>query len=265
MAASIRTRHGRSCRSRDGGGRCNCTPSYEAWVYSKRDDKKIRKTFKSMVEAKGWRADAERGVRTRTLRAPTGVTFGQVAREWLEKAERGEVENRSGERYKPSALRGYRRVLSRRILPELGGARLASIERRDLQGLVNRLKTEFSASTVKNAVMPVRAIYRYALEEYGLEINPTAGLKLPAVKGGRDRIADPVEAEALLAALPEEDRPRWATAMYAGLRRGELLALRLGTGRLRAEQDRRRGVVGPASGEGVPEERDRATQGSDPA
>src|SRR5215218_8698709 len=95
MAAGIRTRHGRSCRSRD-GGRCNCSPSYEAWVYSKRDDKKIRKTFKSLAEAKGWRADAERGVRTRTLRAPTGVTFGQVARDWLEKAERGEVENRSG-------------------------------------------------------------------------------------------------------------------------------------------------------------------------
>jgi hypothetical protein len=62
MAAGIRTRHGRSCRSRD-GGRCNCSPSYEAWVYSKRDDKKIRKTFKSQAEAKAWRADAERAVR----------------------------------------------------------------------------------------------------------------------------------------------------------------------------------------------------------
>ncbi len=48
MAAGIRTRHSRSCRSRE-GGRCNCKPSYEAWVYSKRDDKKIRKTFKSLA------------------------------------------------------------------------------------------------------------------------------------------------------------------------------------------------------------------------
>jgi len=46
------------------------------------------------------------------------------------------------------------------------------------------------------------------------------------VRGGRDRIADPAEAAALLDALPEQDRPLWATAMYAGLRRGELLALR---------------------------------------
>ncbi len=32
----------------------------------------------------------------------------------------------------------------------------------------------------------------------------------------------------LLAALPEKDRALWATAMYAGLRRGELMALRWG-------------------------------------
>jgi len=58
MAAGIRTRHGRSCRSRD-GGRCNCAPSYEAWVYSKRDNRKIRKTFHNLAEAKTWRADGE--------------------------------------------------------------------------------------------------------------------------------------------------------------------------------------------------------------
>jgi integrase len=51
------------------------------------------------------------------------------------------------------------------------------------------------------------------------------GLELPAIRGRRDRIASPEEADRLLAALPERDRPIWATAMYAGLRRGELRAL----------------------------------------
>jgi integrase len=40
------------------------------------------------------------------------------------------------------------------------------------------------------------------------------------------RVAAPREALALLAAVPERDRAIWATAMYAGLRRGELMALR---------------------------------------
>jgi integrase len=57
-------------------------------------------------------------------------------------------------------------------------------------------------------------------------VNPTAGLELPAPKGKRDRVAEPGEAAALLAALDVDDRAVWATAMYAGLRRGELLALR---------------------------------------
>ena len=57
-------------------------------------------------------------------------------------------------------------------------------------------------------------------------MNPCTHLRLPAVRGRRERIASPDEAEQLLAALPERDRAIWATALYAGLRRGELMALR---------------------------------------
>ena len=56
-------------------------------------------------------------------------------------------------------------------------------------------------------------------------VNPTTGVQLPAVRGKRDRIATPAEAAALLEALPERERALWATAMYAGLRSGELQAL----------------------------------------
>ena len=57
-------------------------------------------------------------------------------------------------------------------------------------------------------------------------MNPTEGLSLPAVRGRRDRVARPAESRALIGALPREDRAVWATALYAGLRRGELAALR---------------------------------------
>jgi integrase len=49
-------------------------------------------------------------------------------------------------------------------------------------------------------------------------------LELPAVRGRRDRFASPDEARKLLAALTQ-DRALWATAMYSGLRMGELRAL----------------------------------------
>jgi integrase len=63
-----------------------------------------------------------------------------------------------------------------------------------------------------------------------------------------------VEAAALIAALPETDRPVWACAMYAGLRLGELKALRtedvdLQAGVIRVERswDRQDGVIEPKS------------------
>ncbi len=75
---------------------------------------------------------------------------------------------------------------------------------------------------------------------------------------GSGRIAAPEEAAALLAALPEEDRTLSATAMYAGLRRGELLALDwndvdLEKGVLRVERswDVQAGVVDPKSEAGT--------------
>jgi integrase len=80
-------------------------------------------------------------------------------------------------------------------------------------------------STVRNAIMPLRVICRRARARGQLPYNPVDGVELPAVRGRRDRVADPIEAAALLAALDPADRVVWATAMYAGLRLGELMAL----------------------------------------
>lgn len=51
-------------------------------------------------------------------------------------------------------------------------------------------------------------------------------MRIPAARNGRERFATPQEATNLLAAVPERDRAVWATAMYAGPRRGESMALR---------------------------------------
>lgn len=44
MAEGVHKRHSKGCSART-GGRCNCNAGYEAWVFSKRDGKKIRRTF----------------------------------------------------------------------------------------------------------------------------------------------------------------------------------------------------------------------------
>jgi hypothetical protein len=135
----------------------------------------------------------------------------------------GTIRNRSRDRYKPSALRGYEHALKTRVLPDLGGLRLSEVRRVDLQDFADRLFAQgLDPSMIRNALMPLRAIYRRALSRGDVSVNPTTGLELPAVRGRRDRIATPQEAAALLAALPKADRAVWVTALYAGLRRGEL-------------------------------------------
>lgn len=112
------------------------------------------------------------------------------------------------------------------MLPALGDRRLGDIRRSDVQRLVNRLLSdELSASTIRNALLPLRAIYRQALALDEVAVNPTRGLQLPASRGRRDRIAAPAEAHALLEALTYPERALWTTALSAGLRRGELMAL----------------------------------------
>ena len=224
----VRVRHARTCPAwGEAALSCRCKPSYEAWVFSVKDNKKLRKTFKNLAEAKGWRADATSAVRKGTLRSPSRITLREATSDWLKSAEDGLIRTRSGDRYKPSALRSYRASLEQRVLPELGSVRLSALTRVDVQDYADRLLSEgLDPSTIRNTLMPLRAIYRRALVRGEVTINPTMGLELPAVRGRRDRIASPQEAAALIDALPEHDRARWATALYAGLRRGELMALR---------------------------------------
>jgi integrase len=110
-----------------------------------------------------------------------------------------------------------------------GGIKVADGRRRDLQALADELLgTGLSIGTVSNVLNPIQAFYRRAIDRDELTYNPSERIDLP--NGGSKRpkrIASPTEAAALLAALDLEDRPIWATAFYAGLRRGELQALRV--------------------------------------
>jgi integrase len=161
------------------------------------------------------------------MRAPVASTVREAGDALIEGMRSGRVRTRSGDRYKPSAIRSYEATLRDRIVPILGGKRLGDVQRRDVQRLADDLLAEGrDSSTIRNALMPLRVIYRRAVEDGDVAVNPTTHLRLPAVRGRRERIASPEEAQQLLAALPERDRPISATALFAGLRRGELLALR---------------------------------------
>jgi integrase len=154
-------------------------------------------------------------------------TVREAADAWLAPAKSGAIRTRSGRRYKPSVLRSYEIALRTKINPRLGSKRLSAITRNSLQDLIEEFVAQgYSPSSIRNAVMPLRAIFRRAVTRGEVPANQTRGLDFPVNPRARDRVASPLEARALIDALPEGDRALWARAIYAGLRRVELQALR---------------------------------------
>ena len=93
----IAVRHARGCAAQAGSS-CDCRPGYQAQVFSPRDQKTIRKTFKTLADARAWRAETQTALRRGVARAPSRTTLAEAAEEWLRAAQAGVVRTRSGER-----------------------------------------------------------------------------------------------------------------------------------------------------------------------
>jgi integrase len=156
IPAGIRVRHSRACVSRH-GALCNCTPAFEAAAYARRDGKKIRKSFASLAEARRWRTAMLKLADDGGLRTPSSTSFREAAELWLGQARTG-IRTKSGDVYKPSALRGYEQALRLRLLPPLGAHRLSDVTRADLQRLVSGWhEAGLSSSSIRNTINAVRA------------------------------------------------------------------------------------------------------------
>jgi hypothetical protein len=150
----IEVRHSRFCPSRNGGV-CNagrkggCEPLYLQWVYSPRDEKKLRPEhgFRALAAAKRWRNDALGQVQRGQLQEQTRKRVRTVGDEWLEGA-------------KQHALR------------------VSELRRREVQALADRLRAQGpSASRIRNALLPLRVICRELIRSDELVANPTMNLR----------------------------------------------------------------------------------------
>lgn len=262
MPKGISPRHARTCSISKSGERCTCTPSHQAQVWDPATQRRISKTFTgedSEQEAIDWRAEKKLEIRRGTFRPGRQVTIRVAFEELFADMHAGIVRNRSGEQFKPGVIREYERDARNHILPVFPSAKPGDIRGADVQRLVGRLVREGKQpSTVHNIMLPLRVLYRRLIRLEDLATSPMADLELPAVRSKRLRIAAPEEATALIAAVPASEQAIWATAMYGGLRIGEIQALDvdnvdLATGVINVEfnWDRVEGKVPPKSPAGV--------------
>src|SRR5438067_8420926 len=102
--------HARGC------SRLRCSCGYQAAVWSARENRKIKRHFPTLGEARTWRQDTASAVREGRVRAPVATTVRQAADALIEGMKNGIILDHSGTAYAPSTIRSYAEVLRLRVL-----------------------------------------------------------------------------------------------------------------------------------------------------
>ena len=151
-------------------------------------------------------------------------TFEKFAEQWLELNPNG---------CKESTLAFYKDYQKRYINPVFGGRRLSDISRAEIKALLAELaKKKLARNTIRLALASLRGVLTSAVEDGLLAANPASrlGRFTTSERGQREaRAMEPEEAERFLTSARrccEQYYPVFLIAVRAGLRQGEILALK---------------------------------------
>jgi integrase len=125
----------------------------------------------------------------------------------------------------------YRYDYDRYVRPRLGSMRLGEVEPRHLGDLIRAMREDrYAESTIHNALMPVRGLYRLARSRGLAGRSPFDGLdpsEVPRpVLGGSGRVLDENELAALVRHASDGYRAVVTVLAFTGLRVSEVLGLR---------------------------------------
>ena len=221
-----------------------------------------RVTVKQMLDRKGkpWRATAyfhdangDRRTKSRVLREAKGKREAQrLADEWLtdlnKQAEKEAPANKEGtvsetiQAYEDFRLNNnliekssYKRdllITKNYINPYLGDYYFTDVTRADINGWVTKLYQKYKPTTVKNAFSQLKKVYTYYSNIDEITTNPFKGVKTPSQGEPKVTHLDKDQKNKFHSAVLEDfddDTPMLCgclLALYGGLRRGEICALR---------------------------------------
>lgn len=188
--------------------------------YTLPDGTRKKKSFygKTQAEVQEKRRAFEADLDAGTNITERDVLVRDYARKWLElyKAD-----------VKPHTRMAYAHDVEL-IVAQLGGKRLRDVQQSDVRALLNS-RSGLSQSAVKKTRMTVSAIFRQAVSDRIISYNPTRDVAPPKAEAGTHRVLEAWERDMILHP-PEKNRLQLAMLLmlFAGLRRGEVLALDLG-------------------------------------
>lgn len=208
--------------------RCRCEPCYVARVWDPTRHRSMTSpSFRSPHQAVDWLQATKAAFREGSFAYESSITVNTASKRFLEAAKGGIARNKKGQPYKKSTLKTIEGALNGRIKDELGSLRLAKVRRGHVQKLVDGMVAdELSGSRVRNVLNGLRSLYSYAIARDLAQDSPVRHIQLPAInETPRNRIATPLEFQALMRVLEPADTVPFALAAYATARCQEILNL----------------------------------------
>jgi len=151
--------------------------------------------------------------------APTRATIAEVADIWLA----------AQTQLRPRTRASYESLLRVHVIPRIGRLRIAEITEDDVAFVIAEMQKGGSeAWTVRTALTPLGRVLSYAARRGLIESNPMRRLERgerPSPVRREMRILQREEIHALVDAADPRYRPLLATAVFTGMRLGELLGL----------------------------------------
>ncbi len=155
-------------------------------------------------------------------------------------------------KWKPSTWMTTEPVILGHLVPTFGSRLLADITREEMQAFLEAKASERSTSLVAHLRWHLSAIFKMALGDGVVQVNPTLGLYIPeGVATPEKRILTEEEILLALDALELRERLIFELAVFSGMRPGEILAVRMRNLHRRSihiEQRVYRGLLGTPKG-----------------
>jgi integrase len=159
--------------------------------------------------------------------APLAPTVAELADRFLVEYNRPKIK-------RIEMYRSFARTALRRALPYIGEKRADALRAADVVKLRETLRQQFAANSVRLTIAMVGTVFNWAVKASIISHNPARGVELPSHHDSIEYLSTE-EVKALLAASErlatgtvEEQRLRAlvASALFTGMRKGELMGLR---------------------------------------
>ena len=161
---------------------------------------------------------AEQAAGTFGKEEPKAISFSDFANQWL--LDYAALK-------KGSTRDDYAGVVNKHLKPFFGDQDLRQITKEEVQGFVTAERDAgYSPRTINKVITIMKLIFKKAIESGRLDSNPAVSVDRPSQQRREREFLNPDEIRRLLKEAPEEYLPLYAIGVLAGLREGEILALR---------------------------------------